>query len=532
MNDELEEVPSKSLEEYWAIVLRRRWWILLPTFICWALVWSVGWLLPTAYKSEAEVLIQQQQEPQQYAAPSETVSLQDRLRNMTQQILSRPRLQATIDRYGLYPKRRGLFALLGSGDPVEQMRKDINIELVVSPDHPDELTVFKIDYSARSRDLAQQVNNDLISMFIDGNLESQQQESESATSVFASQLASARSQLEDQEAKVQAFKAQHLGDLPDQLQNNVQTLSGLQAQLDTDQRALDAAKQQKLYLESQLQQYEAAQAAVGSGDASATSLDALDKELQDLNAQLANARTRYTEDYPDVVALKQKIEEVEADIAASKKAAKADRGSGTDSADDTSDASSPQVIQLRSQLKSNEFEIQNDQSHVAEVESQIGTYRARLNMSPETEKELEDVSRGYDEAKANYDSLLQKQNPSQPATNFEQGQEGEQFRIVDPPSLPDKPEPPNHLQISLIGLAAGSAIGLALAAFLELTNARVWHERDLQGLVPGIVLVGIPHLSVQGEDARRAAFPWLELGVAVGMIILITAGNLYAYYKG
>ena len=307
MNDELEEVPSKSLEEYWAIVLRRRWWILLPTFICWALVWSVGWLLPTTYKSEAEVLIQQQQEPQQYAAPSETVSLQDRLRNMTQQILSRPRLQATIDRYGLYPKRRGLFALLGSGDPVEQMRKDINIELVVSPDHPDELTVFKIDYSARSRDLAQQVNNDLISMFIDGNLESQQQESESATSVFASQLASARSQLEDQEAKVQAFKAQHLGDLPDQLQNNVQTLSGLQAQLDTDQRALDAAKQQKLYLESQLQQYEAAQAAVGSGDASATSLDALDKELQDLNAQLANARTRYTEDYPDVVALNSKF---------------------------------------------------------------------------------------------------------------------------------------------------------------------------------------------------------------------------------
>jgi len=530
MNDELAEVPSKSVEEYWAIVLRRRWWILLPMFICWALVWAVGWLLPTTYKSEAEVLIQQRQVTQQDVAPS--VSLQDRLQTITQQILGRPQLQAMIDRDGLYPKRHSVSGLLDSDDPVEQMRKDINIELVARPDHPDDLTAFKIDYTARSRELAQQVNSELISMFISVNLESQQQDSQSAATFLASQLASAQSQLEDQEAKLRAFREQHLGNLPDQLQTNVQLLNGLQGQLDTDQRALDAAKQQKLNLESQLQQAVTEQADVGSGDSSATSPDALNKELHDLRAQLADARTRYTEDYPDVVTLKDKIKEVEADLADSEKAAKAKSAADTDSTGDASDASSPQVIQLRGQLKSNEFEIQNDQRHIAEVESQIGTYRARLNMSPETEQEMDDVSRGYEEAKATYDSLLQKQNQSQGETNVDQSEHWVQFRIIDPPSLPDKPESPNHLQISLIGLAAGIGIGLGLAAILELTNARVWHEKDLQGLVPGIVLVGIPHLSVPGEDSRRAAFPWLELGVAVGMIILITAGNLYAYYKG
>jgi polysaccharide chain length determinant protein (PEP-CTERM system associated) len=534
MHDDLEEVPSRSLEEYWGIARRRRWWILLPMFVCWALVWAVGWLLPTTYTSEAEVLIQQQQVSQQYVAPNVTVSLQDRLQSMTQQILSRTRLQATIDHYGLYAKSHSPMALLDSGDPVEQMRKDINIELVASPDHPDELTSFKIDYTARSRELAQQVNNDLTSMFINVNLESQQQESENTTSFFASQLASARSQLEDQEAKVRAFKAQHLGDLPDQLQTNVQVLTGLQAQLDTDQRTLDSAKQQKLYLESQLQQYQAAQGdgGNGSGDASATTPDALAKELQDLRTQLADARTRYTEDFPDVVALKQKIKEVQDDIAAAQKAAKAASPTDTASADDATYASSPQVIQLRSQLKSIEFEIQNDQHHLSAIQSQIGSYRARLNMSPETEQGLADVSRGYDEAKANYDSLLQKQNQSQLATNLEQGQQGEQFRIIDPPSLPDKPASPNHLQISLIGVAMGIGIGLGLAAVLELTNARVWREKDLEGLVPGMVLVGIPHLGTQGEEHHRAAFPWLELGAAVGMIILIMAGNLYAFYKG
>ena len=102
MHDDLEEVPSRSLEEYWAIVRRRRWWIFLPLFICWALVWAASWFLPTTYRSEALILVEQQKVPEQYVVPNVTVSLQDRLQSMTQQILSRTRLQATIDRFGLY----------------------------------------------------------------------------------------------------------------------------------------------------------------------------------------------------------------------------------------------------------------------------------------------------------------------------------------------------------------------------------------------------------------------------------------------
>ena len=106
MVDDLEEGPSKSLEDYWAIVRRRRWWILLPLFLCWALVWGVSWLLPTTYRSEALILVEQQKVPEQYVVPNVTVSLQDRLQSMTQQILSRTRLQATIDRFHLYSQRR------------------------------------------------------------------------------------------------------------------------------------------------------------------------------------------------------------------------------------------------------------------------------------------------------------------------------------------------------------------------------------------------------------------------------------------
>jgi hypothetical protein len=65
-------------------------------------------------------------------------------------------------------------------------------------------------------------------------------------------------------------------------------------------------------------------------------------------------------------------------------------------------------------------------------------------MTPEAEQQLADVSHGYEEAKVIYNSLLQKQNQSQLATKLQQRQQGEQFRIIDPPSLPDKPSSPNH----------------------------------------------------------------------------------------
>src|ERR1700723_2259975 len=133
---------SPNLADYWAIVRRRFWWVIVPLFLCWIVVWGLSWRLPPIYQSEALILVEPQKVPENYVVANVTVSLQDRLQSMTQQILSRTRLQATIDRFGLYPQRRAPSALLDSDDRVEQMRRDIKIDLVESPEHPGELTAF------------------------------------------------------------------------------------------------------------------------------------------------------------------------------------------------------------------------------------------------------------------------------------------------------------------------------------------------------------------------------------------------------
>jgi polysaccharide biosynthesis transport protein len=537
IDEQLDDKPSRSLDEYWAIVRRRRWYIILPVFVIWALVWVGSWLIPSVYQSEALILVEQQKVPEHYVIPNVTVNLQDRLQSMTQQILSRTRLESVIKHFRLYPTRLS-GSLTQADDPVEQMRKDIAIELVEAPGRAGQLTAFKIRYSADSPRLAQQVNSELTSLFIDENLKSQQQLSESTTAFLQTQLADARTKLEEQEAKVRAFKANHFGNLPTQVETNVQILSGLQGQLQSTQRALDGANQQRLYLESLQQEYQSAQASSDNGNSGEVSADTLNEDLLDARRKLQESQSRYTEEHPDVVKLKDKVakleklkEEKDSESALNAEQSKATSETDPGAAAGVQHRSTSAMMQVQSQLKANRLEIQNYQQREEKIESDIAMYQARLNLTPATEQELADISRGYEESKTNYNSLLQKQNQSQLATSLEQRQQGEQFHILDPPSLPPRPSAPNHLVISIAGLIIGLVVGAGLTALLEMTNIRVRQEKDLEDVIPLKVLVGIPHLGVPGEDGARTRFRRIELGAAVVIALLVLVGNFVAFYK-
>jgi polysaccharide chain length determinant protein (PEP-CTERM system associated) len=419
------------------------------------------------------------------------------------------------------------------------MRKDINVTPVEVPGRNGDLTAFKIDYTGPTPELAQQVNGELTSAFLDQNIKSQQQLSQSTTTFFDTELANARAKLEEQGAKVRAFKAQHVGELPDQLESNVQILNGVQNQLEGTQRALDRAQQQKLYLQSIIQQYDSVQTDLGNGD-SAETPPALDKELKNLRMQLAAERSQYTDSYPDVIALKDQIakteklkKQIEDEIATNQKAGKTSNDSATNvaGADFQNGAPTP-MMQIQSQLKANQLEIKGYEKQEKTLEGRVAEYQARLNMMPATEQALADVSRGLNESQKNYDSLLAKQSQSQLATNLENNQQGQQFRLLDPAQLPDKPASPNHILLSLGGLILGIAVGVGLTALFELTDARVRNEEDLEGVVAARVLVGIPRISTPKEDLDRIRMRWMGRAAAVVVVLLIVVGNIYAFYKG
>jgi polysaccharide chain length determinant protein (PEP-CTERM system associated) len=460
---------------------------------------------------------------------------------MTKQILSRTRLQATIDRFHLYPARRGWNGLLKSGDAVMQMRENINIDLVETPGHPGEFTAFKIGYSAESPELARVVNGEITRLFGDESARARRRLSEDTTNSLQNQVAQARANMEEQKAKVAAFEARHMGDLPSQLATNMQILSGIQSQLQNTQQAQDSAQQQKLYLDSLLQQYQLVQASKNSSDgpSAETQVQALETALLEERARLNNLESRYTDALPEIVALKGTIaqtellkKQAEDAIAANPRASKPPNSIDLATLKELQSGSPVPILQVQSQLTANELEIVNNQKREKNLELIIAEYQTRLNLTPTTGQELAAISRGYEESKANYNSLVEKETQSQVTSSLEHQQQGNQFRIIDPPSLPTKPSAPNHLLFSLGGVIAGIAFGLGLASLLEMADDRVRQEKDLEGIIPAHVLVSIPRLNTEKDNTFRALRWWTEVGAAMTLIVLIVLGNLYALYKG
>jgi succinoglycan biosynthesis transport protein ExoP len=537
MVDDLDEKSSEGfdLQRYMGVVKRRHLQFLIPLFLGWAVVWGVSWVLPQRYLSSTLILVEQPTMPKDYVTPNVNDDLQERMQSITQQILSRTRLLNIIDRFDLYSNPH---SQASPDQKVDVMRRDIGIDLV--RDARNQITAFNVSYSSRDPRVAQKITSELTNLFINENLEVRQQQSEDTTKFLEGQLETARQALADQEEKIREFKGQHVGELPAQVGSNLQILAGLQSQLQTEEDALNTAKQQRVYLETLVNQYRSLQGTPKTASGAPTEgLPAIDAQLDKLRAQLADLSSHYTDRHPDVRKLKQQIADTEAtrdriiaDLKA-KKSAPPDPDAATTTSDPSAvtDASSP-MVQLQGQLQSNRVEIASRERAVADLKSKVIDYQARLNQEPVREQQLSDLTRGYEQSKANYDGLLKKKNESAMATSMELLQQGERFRIIDPPSLPVKPDFPNRLKFCGIGLGIGLALGVVVAGAFEMMDDRIYDEKELQKLLPITVISEIPALTVPSDERGERKRQWLGWATAAFVSGTILIGSALSYLRG
>ena len=516
---------SIDLIRFWEIVRRRRRSMFLAFFVVWAIACALAWLLPVRYLSQTTILIEEPKVPKQYVVPNIGSDLQERLQTLTQQILSRTRLQRIIDDLHLYA---GGLDRMGTNDVIEKMRKDIKVDLIQTPTKPSELTAFKISYSGPTGQLVQQVTSRLTSLFIEENLQARQQQSENTTDFLDKQLQAVRAHLEEQEKRVKAFKAQFVGQLPSELQSNIQILSGVEARLHQASEGLDRSEQQKLYLSSLLSAYRETPSLADTGPGNTTgSPPDVNTELVRLKTELAAMKSRYTDYHPSVLQLQDQIakaEKLKAEMDEDKMAA----GKG----DEAALPESRGVAEIQSQLKRTELDIQDRKKEIAGLEAQIQEYQSRLSKTPIREQQLADLSRDYDQSQANYESLLTKKNQSALATDMEKTQQGEQFTVLDAPSLPAGPYFPNRLLFTLGGLAAGLALAAATASLREMLDDRVHGEVEFGCISKSPVLVAIPPIVIP-RDLRGGR--WRAVGegaCATAVLAVMAASTLLAYFHG
>ncbi len=537
MNTGIQDLENTSprIGHYIALVVRHRWWITISAVAFWGLALAASLLLPSKFRSETVILIEQQKVLPQYLTPNVTIDLQQRMQSLTQQILSRTRLVKIMDSLHLYGKQPDQPA---GDEMVQQMRKDITIDLIKSSGRAEELSAFKVSYSAPTPALAQAVVGQITSLFIEENLRSQQQLSEDTTAFLDNQLTEARTDLEHQEQLLSEFRSKYLGELPEQLPSNVQILSGSQGRLQSATGALHQAEQQQLYLVSLISQSKGLsrhESPEGEDSTAPTPPPtALDDQIDKMQAELADLSARYTPQHPDVLRLKEQIANAQAmrrqQAADAKAGANPAASAGMRPRNSSQQTISP-IAQLESQLKATELEIANRKQEVRGLESQIEQYQARLNLTPTREQQLTDVARNHEQSRANYESLLAKKLQSGMATDLAKRQQGAQFSVIDPPSLPQRPYWPNRLQFSLAGLAGGLLAGLAWVILKEAADPRVHSEEDMRQWSTVKIVAAIPPLRTHAEEkraSRRRIFEILAGSALAAVIPLIT---VIAYLK-
>jgi len=522
-----------TLNKLLRVAIRRRWWLLAPAFVI-AMGAGVGsTLLPNHYQSEATIHVEHLQVPEPYLPPNGTSDVRETLLIVADATLPRTQLLQIVNEFDLYPKQR---KRLAPEELTDLMRDDITIEPIKSPETRN-LGTFTISFKAADPHLAQQVTNKLTSLFIEENSKSHEAQSTGTTNFLVEQLQAAVADLNQQEARVRDFKMRYLGELPEQQQGNLQILAELNIQLQNTSAALGRAREQQVYLESLISQYGSLTAAgvvTTPGAAGVSPTETIKAELTRLRNERADLLARYTDKYPDVVKIDEQIKRSGDLLAASTKGSEpAKEGTVQES---SKSARLPErdatTAQLKSQLEANRLEIQDDTEDAKQTKARIAEYQRRLNLTPVHEQELAGMLRDYNLSKQNYDDLLNKKTQSELATSLERHPQGQQFRIIDPPSLPMKPSGPAHIKISLGGLAAGIALGVALAFLTEARDHSLRDEEELRRIFAFPLMVGVPMLLSQVEEGRRSRVKALEWFAGVTLCLLVCATEFYVYRRG
>lgn len=513
------------------LLIYRRWLILITAVVTVLATIAVLMYLPNKYTSEATIFAVQQQIPERYVVPTASTDASQALEALVQEVLSRPRLLGVIDELGLYAEQEGL----RPDELIELIRKDLTVKPLDRLLSKGDVYAFSISFNSTSPDLAYRVTQKLTDLFIQQNLQTRTNQAENTSEFLQEQIETARQELLSREQRLRDYKMSYLGQLPEQQQGNLGILASLQSQLNSVMTSRGQAQQQKLYLESLLGEYEARgrrPAPVRSSTGEIVSpLQLAERDLARLQAEKHSLLTRYTPMHPDVQKKDTEIQ-LQQDLVAQLRAAPpapAPKPDPVTQAAQDSEYSMP-IAQMRSQLRANSMELQNLSAKEKQLRADIDLYQGRINMAPVREQQLASMQRDYDLLKNHYSDLLKKGQESQLATDLEKRQEGQQFRLADPPNLPTIPTSPQRLKISLIGLGGGLVFGFALAFFLELKNATFRREDEMKKLGLPMV-IGIPLILTPREEKRRMWLRVIEWGGALALVAVVAVAEYYVYLQ-
>jgi protein tyrosine kinase modulator len=508
-----------GLLEIWS---RRKWLAMLAFVAPLTAALSLALFLPDIYRATATVLVGRPQVSETFVKSSVTSELETRLPTISQEILSRSRLQDMITHFNLYPDFR---ERASAEEVITRMRRDIQVEQLKETQQMGGRATIAVTISYRSSDpeTAAEVTNTLAALYIEENLKMRELQASQTAEFLQTQLEEMKKKLDEEERRVGAFKEQHGGELPEQQDANLATLQRLNAELrlnsENQMRVMERMEREEL-----TRQLTDASSLGHAGDSMSPlgGPDALAARLTKLNRELLELRTRYSEKYPDVVRLKTEIAAIERKLAEKQP----DESNG--------DKPGAQGKSVQNRLKKVRSGIEVELNVLKEEEQalrkSIALYQRRVETAPHREQELQELSRDYKTMKELYNTLLQRYKEARVAESMEQGRQGDQFRVLDQAIVPDKPAGPNRAKLLLIGLFLSLLLAAGTVASVEHFDPSFHSVEDLRAFTKVPVFVSIPRI-VTDTDTRqmRRRFSLGSAAVLLGLALIAMTFHAFAH---
>jgi polysaccharide biosynthesis transport protein len=560
-------MPNESADfgQYLNILKNRKKFFIIPSLVVLVIAMLFAYLWPASYQSSSTILIEEQQIPPEFVKSTVTGFAEQRIQSLTQQILSRVKLWEIIQQFNLYAKQR---EKLTREEMLEKMRDNIKLETISAelgetrkqrrPGQTGVTIAFSISYRGEEPGTVQKVAGTLASLYLEQNLKTREAQAQSTTKFLEAELKELNERIKILGNQITIFKEQHQGLLPEQQQFNRDQASRLDLELKQLENNIRSAEERKAYLEGQLATVSPDATFTGApGDkimspadrlkglevsladlrskfgpdhpdirktlreiaelkkiAGATSGSAVErrKRLTQLKQELAEKQGKYSDQHPEVKKLKTEIAQLE------------QAPQETVARPPSTEAENPAYISLITQTKSAELDIGAYRSQLGALQSKIQNYRRQLEEAPKVEQEYMALMRDYQNAHAKHQEVMNKILEARIAEGMEEHQKGEKFTLIDPASFPERPVSPNRLLILLAGVFCSFATGFGAVALAEHLDHSVHNSDEMAQLSSLPVLGAIIRIKTREDilrERRKRRLIWMASGLSLIMGIVL-----------
>ena len=416
-------------------MLRRRWrWMSLLLAAGLIVTGSFVVSIPVRYLATATILVSGQTIPEDFIRSIVEDSSFRRINELVGEITARERLLALERKYDLYPAVRDT---LSPNELMGLVRSSIVVDTGQGfgrRTRGDTTSIYTVSFRHPEPAKAAAMANELAGDFAAVNVRLRGEQARLTTQFLRTQLVEKEAELRKQERKITTFKEQYRGELPGELQSNLNKLERLAAE--------------RMSINTAISDAETRLAMMSSSQTPQSPYSPLAR-LTTLRSQLAQERSIYTDEHPNVLSLRRQIATLEKEI------------------EDGGDAAADPTRQIL--LGSTTRSIENMRARLIEISADTAERDARVARTPKREEELSALAGHASVLRDEYLSFLRKVETAELAQKLETAQQGEQISVLDRALPPTEPER-TRIKYLLAGLVGSLGLAIALGLGLELLD--------------------------------------------------------------